>query len=470
MITFKQIEKYDYQLNCGTKPPLTVSLLRNNAVSNKFIFIVLSIEAMSKLIGEVFDEHIFNLVNDYQKCSTEDDRYDILIRNVEETFRFSDFFIEENDVDYTGFVDESQRTNGSIFFDIYDIKKIAKLSQALKIYSLVLNTDFGVAHEKVQNIYHQFIILLRAEHLPSKLLQFTKSIAISENKYMHFEEEDLNNIIFEAFNHITYKGLIPIDYKTNPIPFLGGIVKQYVKYGRKYKSKYDFADDDLSRKESTEKKLADKVTLKRLYDIALLQLSDIHKYHQKNTPEIIEKIKYTSPFWDAILTHVFSKSTGISLKRLRKIYPQQAALLSFYSAIRLNRIFDPKYKNLFELAFLFPTNEPKYGNYRLKNVSQFINATIQFRMMDLSHIGGSRIFIVKLIEDILGKIKSAPFCNVSTGEFIGNIQTDDIETQLIDYILRYFTYGFEEEFEKFKNVIIEDLNFITAGKRNKNVR
>ena len=219
---------------------------------------------------------------------------------------------------------------------------------------------------------------------------------------------------------------------------------------------------DLSRKESTEKKLADKVTLKRLYDIALLQLSDIHKYHQKNTPEILEKIKYTSPFWDAILTHVFSKSTGISLKRLRKIYPQQAALLSFYSAIRLNRIFDPKYKNLFELAFLFPTNEPKYGNYRLKNVSQFINATIQFRMMDLSHIGGSRIFIVKLIEDILGKIKSTYFWNVSTGEFIGNIQTDDIETQLIDYILRYFTYGFEEEFEKFKKVIIEDLNFITV--------
>ena len=433
---------------------------------------------MSELIGEVFDEHIFNFVNDYQKCSTEDDRYDILMRNVEETFRFSDFFIEENNIDYTGFVDESQRTNGSIFFDIYEIKKIAKLSQALKIYSLVLNTDFGVAHEKVQKIYHQFIILLRAEHLPAKLLQFTKSIAISENKYMHFEEEDINNIISQAFNLITYKGLIPIDYKTNPIPFLGGIVKQYVKHGRKNQINYlyDFTDDEieiddnLSRKESTEKKLADKITLKRLYDISLLQLSDIHKYHQKKTSEIIENIKYTSPFWDAILTHVFSKSAGISLKRLRKISPQQAALLSFYSAIRLNRIFDPKYKNLFELAFLFPTNEPEYGNYRLKNVSQFINTTIQFKMMDLSHIGGSRIFIVKLIEDILGKIKSTPFCNVSTGEFIGNIQTDDIETQLIDYILRYFTYGFEEEFVKFKNVIIEDLNFITAGKRNKNVR
>ena len=99
---------------------------------------------------KVFDEHIFNFVNDYQKCSNEDDRYDILIRNVEETFRFSDFFIEENNIDYTGFVDESQRTNDSIFFDINDIKKIAKLSQALKIYSLVLNTDFGVSHEKVQ--------------------------------------------------------------------------------------------------------------------------------------------------------------------------------------------------------------------------------------------------------------------------------------------------------------------------------
>ena len=125
----------------------------------------------------------------------------------------------------------------------------------------MLNTDFGVAHERVQNIYHQFLTLLKADHLPAKLYQFTKIIAIFENKYMHFEEEDINNIISRAFNHITYKGLIPIDYKTNPIPFFVGIVKKYLNFGWKYKIDYiyDFADDDifddyLSSKESTEKK------------------------------------------------------------------------------------------------------------------------------------------------------------------------------------------------------------------------
>jgi len=262
------------------------------------------------------------------------------------------------------------------------------------------------------------------------------------------------------FNHITYKGLIPIDYEANPILFFVGIVKEHVKYGRKYKLKYDFSDDviienDLSRKESTEKKLADKVTLKRLYDISSLQLSDTHKYHQKKTSEIIEKIKYTSPFWNGILIYVFSKSAGISVKRLRKISPKQAVLLSFYSALKLSRIFDPRFKNLFKLAFLFPINEPKYSNYRLKNVSQFLNATIQINMMQLFNMGGSRIFIVRLIEDILGKIKSTPFCNISTGEFIGNINTDVIEKELIEYILRYFTTGFKKEFEGIENVISE---------------
>ena len=59
MITFKQLEKYEYQLNCSGIPPLIVSLLRNNTVSKKFTSIILSIEAMSELIGEVFDDHIF---------------------------------------------------------------------------------------------------------------------------------------------------------------------------------------------------------------------------------------------------------------------------------------------------------------------------------------------------------------------------------------------------------------------------
>ena len=463
MITFKQLEKYEYQLNCSGKPPLIIPLLRRNTISKKYINVISSVEAISELIGKMFDEHIFSFVSDYQKCVTEDDRYGVLNKNVKKTLMFSVVFVGANRVDYSGFVDETKMTDGSIFFDTNDVKKIAKLSLALKIYALVLNSDLGLTREKIRGIYHQLLTLLKADQLTARLFQLTKSIALYENKYNYYEEEDIDIIILKAFNFISYNGLIINSYKTNPIPFFAGIVKKYINFGWKYKidNIYDFTDDDiidddLSRKESTEKKLVDKFTLKRLYYLSSLQLSDIHKYHNKKTSEIIEKIKYKSFFWDAILIDIFSKSAGISLKRLRKISPQQAMLLSYYLAIKLNRIFDQKYKNLFELAYLFPTNEPKYRNYRLKNVSQFLNATIQLTMMQLFNMGGSRIFIVRLIEDILGKIKSTPFCKVSTGELIGNIDTDVIEKELIEYILRYFTTGFKKEFEGIKNVISKE--------------
>jgi len=419
MISFIKIEKYEYQLNCNTKSPLTISLLRNNTVSNKFNTVITSIEAMSKLSGKMFDDHIFNFVNDYQKCSNEDDRFNVLKRNIENTIRFSDFFVEVNSIEYNVFSDENYKTENSIFFDTNDIKNIVKLSQALKIYSLVLNTEFKVTIEKIRDILDQFIAQLKAECLISKIISLIKTIAIYENKGKGYSEEDLNNIINKTIEYIAYNGLMTIDYKNNPIPYFAGIVKTDVKYGWKNKinNLYNFTDNEnkqnygsLLRNESHEKKRGDNFYLNRLCNISLSHLSEIHKYHNKNTSEIIEKIKYTSPIWDAIFIYVFFKTSKISLKTLKKIHPYKAALLSFYLSIKSNEIFNPDYKNIFELSLLYPISEPKNKKYKLKNVSQLINKTIKLNMMDLTCIGGSRVFVARLIENILGNFKSTHFC------------------------------------------------------------
>ena len=91
-------------------------------------------------------------------------------------------------------------------------------------------------------------------------------------------------------------------------------------------------------------------------------------------------------------------------------------------------------------------------------------------MLDLTCLGGSRVFVARLIENILGNFKSTPFCKISTGEIIETIQTDVIETELIDYILNYLTFGFNDKFDKFKNIIVEDLNSISAAKLTNIVR
>ena len=133
-------------------------------------------------MGKVFDDYIFNFVNGYQKCDTEDERYAFLKKNVNKTLQFSTVFVSLNNIDYAEFADESQRTNDSIFFDTKDIIKIFKLSQALKIYSIVLNTEAGIDLENRRAIWNKFITLLKADHLPSKLHEFLEIFSINEKK------------------------------------------------------------------------------------------------------------------------------------------------------------------------------------------------------------------------------------------------------------------------------------------------
>jgi hypothetical protein len=440
-----------------------------------------SIQAMSEIIGKKFDDYIFNFVNGYQKCDTEDERYAFLKKNVNKTLQLSTIFVSVNNINYAEFADETQRTNDSIFFDTKDIVKIIKLSHALKIYSIVLNTEAGIDLENRRAIWNKFITLLKADHLPfkiHKLLEILSDIAKKNESRDYSEkkvddEDNIDNLVWETFNFIFYEGLIGHDFKRNPIPFFVGILNTNIKYGGKYKvdRNIDFIDDEvdkiedkISKGESRLKIIADNFTLKRLYDISLFYLSNTYEVHLKaetgkvKYPKFLEKIEYTSPFWDAILAPVLSKTAGLGYEKLRKISPKQAAVISFYSGAKLNSIFSKKYQNLFRLAYLFPINSPDFRYYRLKNVSQFINAAIQFPMNDLPRIGGSIIFILRLIEDFIGKIKSTSFCSVCTGHVINNIQIEKLETEIVDYIVRYFTYGFEEEIKEFETAIAEEFD------------
>jgi len=491
MITFKKKGKFEYQLLCCTKNPLYISLLPNNTISKNFDSVISSIQAMSGTIGKVFDDFIFNLISDYQECDNEKTRFIVLEKNVKKAFHFSKVFVNLNYVDYEKFADQSKRTKGSIFFDSKDIENFIKLSHALKIYSIVLNTEAGIGIEYRRTINDQFITLLKADDLPKRLHNFLKifSIIAKKNKIRDYsekkidDEDNIDNLIWETFNFILYEGLISHDYKKNPIPFFVGILNTNIKYGGKYKpanstvfiedDEVDKIEDKISKRESREKNIADNFTLNWLYRISLFYLSSAYKSTHKSKignqkyVKILEKIEYTSPFWVAILAPILLKTAGIGYEKLREISPKQAAVISFYFGIKLNSIFKKKYQNLFRLAYLFPINSPDFRFYRLKNVSQFINAAIQFPIKDLSPIRGSRIFIVRLIEDFIGKIKSTPFRSICTGYVINKNQTEKLESETIDYIVKYFTNGFEKEIKEFEEAVQNEFKIL---KNRKNIK
>jgi hypothetical protein len=438
---------------------------------------------MSETIGKVFDGFFFNLISDYQDCDNEIARCIVLENNVKKTIHFSKVFVNLNYIDYAKFADQGKRTKDSIFFDSRDIENFIKLSHALKIYSIVLNTEDAVDFENRRAIWQKFITLLKAQNLPSKLHKFLEILAINtkKNKIKNYsektiadDEDNIHNLVLESFNFILYEGLIIHDHERNPIPFFVGVLNTNIKYGGKYKpdnslvpiddDEVERIDDKISKRESREKIKADNSLLKKLYLISLFYFSSAYNstYRSKNGNQkykkILEKIEYTSPFWDAILAPVLSKALGIGYEKLRAISPEQAAVISFYSSKKLNSIFSKKYQNLFRLAYLFPIKNPEFRYHRLKNVSQFINATLQLTIKDLYPIGGSRIFILRLIEDFIGKIKSTPFRSICTGSTINNIQTEKLETESIDYIVRYFANDFEEEIKEFETTIAEELD------------
>ena len=202
MINFKQKGKCEYQVLCDNKEPLNITLSQNKSILNNFGSVISSILTMSEIMGRVFDDHVFNFVSGYQKCDTEHERYSFLKKNVNKTLQFSTVFVNVNDIDYAGFADDSQRTKDSIFFDTKDILKIVKLSQALKIFSIVQNTQNGINHEKYQEIYYKFLTLLKAEHLPSKLLEFLEMLSIKTKKDNLRDEDDIDNLILNiSYNY-----------------------------------------------------------------------------------------------------------------------------------------------------------------------------------------------------------------------------------------------------------------------------
>jgi hypothetical protein len=56
------------------------------------------------------------------------------------------------------------------------------LQSILKIYSIVLNTETRIGLENNRKINHQFLTLLKADHLPSKLLKYLEILSISMKK------------------------------------------------------------------------------------------------------------------------------------------------------------------------------------------------------------------------------------------------------------------------------------------------
>ena len=110
-----------------------------------------------------------------------------------------------------------------------------------------------------------------------------------------------------------------------------------------------------------------------------MQKSDIELLKHR-----INKIKYISPFWEIIIAPILSKSIGVKYEYLLKQSPKKVAVISFYLGHQLKSLFNKTFYPFLGLSVYYPESKvPESTNYRLKNISHFINSTLKYSMHDL---------------------------------------------------------------------------------------
>jgi hypothetical protein len=488
MISFNNINDKDteYKISFGDGKHIDLFLHTGTTLTNKFEIIISSIQKMSEVLGNNFDNFIYCLLSDYQQCDSDEYRYNLLSECVRNIADFANIFVENNDIDYAEFTDKSKKGDSSIFFDENEIKKIIKLSEALKIYSLFSNSESKLSDEYHKKIYNDILGILEANSSFSKIFKLLEVLKLQSIKTIWRDYKDLPQWSFikfmEVYNIITNSQIIVCKYDQNPIPFFIEIFNNIAKYRNKFKE-YGivYEDDDNSQNDQSHnflsdknikidlKKLAGKEVINILYQISFNYLTDLCINRSKNVSKEkdviklkgrINQIEYISPFWGLIIAPILSSAIGVEHKQILKQSPKKIAVISFYLENLLKSSCNNKFDYLFNLSGYYPISQiPESTTYRLLNISHFINSTLNFPINNIINVGGSRINLVRMIEDFIGKMKTGTikYCSILTGQQL-NKQTDQqLEHELISFLCRYFTGNLETEINKFKEIIENEI-------------
>ncbi|MBL6996556.1 hypothetical protein [Desulfobacula sp.] len=488
MISFDKIndEDTEYRMSFGSGKHIDLFLLPRTTLTNKFEIITSSIQKMSEIIGNTFDEFIYFLLLDYQNCDSDECRYNLLSEYVRTIADFANTFVENNGIDYSEFADESKRGDSSIFFDENEMKKIIKLSEAFKIYSLFSNSETKLSDEYHRKIYNDILSKLDANSSTSKISKLLEVLALQSRKTLWRDYDDLSNYSFnkvmEAFNIITNTQIIVCKYDRNPIPFFIEIFNNIAQYKNKFKEEGINYTDDESQNDRDEKslyaarvdldllKITKKNVLNKMDQISFKYLSDSYNNQTGNISsgkgdnflkQRLNQIEYVSPIWASIIVPILSKAIDIEYEFLQEQSPKRVAVMSFYIAHQLKPLCNNKFNSLFDLFAFYPKSKvPESTTYRLTNISHFINSTLNLSRDNLISVGGLRIILVRIIENFIGKMKTGTvkYCNILTGQDMKNTDFGQIEVEAIDYLVRYFSDNLETEAQGLEECIHRDLN------------
>jgi hypothetical protein len=489
MISFEELEKAGdkrtiWKMKSDRGREFHIIPRPKTVITKKFDIVTSTISEMSKVLGESFDDYVFELLSDYYLCKTSEEKLEFMAQQAGLILGYASIFIDKNGVDYSALIAADETIGGSTFPFYVEIKKLLKYSAALKIGSLLFNTPNDASEENLG----EFGNLLAGESIGPRVIRMLEALegVYDEDKIKRVVSTDTGRIrlvlqakvyepefdITEAFA-VIIKNLPVLKHDTSPIPYFRTIIRNVKKntWPSSQQTQIAYEDDndsdfyefdpneDLYEKLCTLagknlhrealrmelRKLIYKIK-PRLLEAILLSSSHESKQLKRSYTDILTErldgIQDLPPFWGFAAVPLLDKVFGIKHRFLHDMLldmpPQRAALLSFHLGQEVLSIFGDEHGYLFEFASCFPKSKRQQTTtYGLKNVAQFIDATLKLTINDLLKYGwGSRITFARYIELFVGTTEATPLFSIVTGHKI-TVNAQELEKEAIDFSSRF---------------------------------
>ncbi|MFW6242525.1 MAG: hypothetical protein ACOC2W_00030 [bacterium] len=473
MISFKQEKPKEVKIFKEDEEIITLNLI-SSSVTNKFNIITDFIENLSKFNGEEFDNWFSNFILEYKNS---DERYNILFNNIPYIYKYVDNYIDNCEVDFTKFVDETKVKKNSIFFSVDEIKQIVKISSYLKVYSIISNTEDLKLNQRLhKKAYNEICNDIFKGDIVNKIFQIIKTKTFRyklTDRYMWdyikmIQGKSIDYYVIEIFNFIMNQILVLCQESRNPITYFIGVVDESVKWFLRSVYKGTIIYNDSVSTEDIQgininnlKTYSYNDTIGRLKGIAYeyiyeeIEKGSIYKFNMENENETITEfqrrisdIEYISPICECIAFPVLSKITDISFNHFKTLSPEHSAVLSVFTKYLLYEEFKNDYDTLLDLLEYYPLTKPAIATtYKIKNIDYFVH--IQNNIQDFYGFN-TKILPCDIIRHFIGKISRISFRNIINGKELSGVPLSKIENDMIVFYSNYFSGRFDNKFEKVK--------------------
>lgn len=473
MISFEKKTQKQVKVFKNENEIIELNLI-SSSLTNKFEIISDFISRLSEHIGVEFDDWFENFITEYKNSS---ERFKVLQDNIPYIHKYVDQYIENCDVDFTKFVDETKAKKNSIFFSVDEVKQIIKISCYLKIYSIISNTEDLKLNQRLhRKAYNKICEDVFNTDIINKIFQIIKTKTFRyklTDKYMWdyikmVQGKSIDYYVIEIFNFIMNQILVLCEETRNPITYFIGVVDESVKWFLRSVYKGSIVYNDSVSTEDIQgininnlKTYSYNDTIGRLKGISYeyiyeeIEKGSVNKFSIKGENENetitefqnrISNIEFISPVCEYVVYPILSKLTNIPFNNFKTLSPEHAAVLSIFTKRLLEKQFKNEYGHLFELLDYYPLKEPVVTTtYKIKNIEYFLKVQNE---VGLFYGFNTKLLPYNIIRQFVGKVSRISFKNIINGRDLVGIPLSKIENDMISFYLNYFAGNFEDRFEK----------------------